>query len=136
MGPPERSRIDSALADARAHLTRLSAEEAWRRSLAGQALLVDTRTSEQRATQGDLPGALVIDRTVLEWRLDPTSSSSIPEAADGTQLIVVCCQGYSSSLAAKSLQDLGLDATDVIGGMEAWLAAGMPTDSGPADVRH
>jgi rhodanese-related sulfurtransferase len=92
------------------------------------ALLVDTRTVEQRASQGDIPGALVIDRTVFEWRLDPTSPSRIPEAKDHeVRVIVICAQGYSSSLAAASLQDLGLvNATDVIGGFEAWKAAGLP----------
>lgn len=136
MNEPRVSRIDSAVHEARAHLARLSADEAWHLTRAGRAFLVDTRTSEQRATQGDLPGALVIDRTVLEWRLDPSSPSSIPEAADGTRVIVVCCQGYSSSLAAKGLRDLGVDATDMIGGVEAWLAAGLPTHDGPVDIRH
>ena len=77
---------------------------------------------------GEIPGALVIDRTVFEWRLDPTSPSHIPEATDHEiRIIVVCAQGFSSSLAAASLQDLGLvNATDVIGGFEAWKAAGLP----------
>jgi len=92
------------------------------------AMLVDTRTSEQRAVAGDIPGALCIDRTVLEWRLDPGSPSRISEAKDHSiRVIVICAEGYSSSLAAASLQDLGLvNATDVIGGFEAWQAAGLP----------
>jgi rhodanese-related sulfurtransferase len=78
--------------------------------------------------QGEIPGAIVIDRTVLEWRLDPTSPSRIEEATDDkVRVIVVCAEGYSSSLAAASLQDIGLvNATDVIGGFEAWKAAALP----------
>ena len=91
--------------------------------------MIDTRTSEQRARDGEIPGALVVDRTVLEWRLDPTSPTRIPEVKDhDTRVIVVCAEGYSSSLAAASLLDLGLvNATDVIGGFESWKAAGLPT---------
>ncbi|WP_321160643.1 rhodanese-like domain-containing protein [Janibacter hoylei] len=102
----------------------------------GGALLVDTRTSAQRARQGELPGALVIDRTVLEWRLDPTCPHRIPEALPRTRVVVLCRQGYSSSLAAHSLRSLGVDATDVIGGVEAWAAAGLPLHTGPADIRE
>ncbi|WEV77161.1 hypothetical protein O9K63_11210 [Janibacter cremeus] len=70
------------------------------------------------------------------WRLDPTSPHRIPEAATGVQVSVLCRQGYSSSLAAASLRALGVDATDVIGGVEAWAAAGLPLTDGPADVRE
>jgi rhodanese-related sulfurtransferase len=99
---------------------------------------VDTRTEPQRSEQGELPGALVIDRTVLEWRLDPASGAAIPEATGyDLQVIVLCRQGYSSSLAAASLRAVGLHrATDVIGGVEAWAAAGLPLHSGAADVRR
>jgi len=109
-----------------------------RAALAAGALLIDTRTDRQRARQGDLPGAIVIDRTVLEWRLDPTSPNRIPEATGhDIQVVVVCRQGYSSSLAAASLRQIGLHrATDLAGGVEAWLAAGLPTSQGPADVRE
>ena len=119
--------IDEALASARRRLTRLTAEQANAEHATG-ALLVDTRTESQRRAQGDIPGAIVIDRTVLEWRLDPTSASRIAEATDHrVRVMVLCAQGYSSSLAAASLQDLGLvNATDVIGGFEAWQAAGLP----------
>lgn len=130
-------RLEAMLGAARAHLHRLTPAEAHEEQARG-ALLVDTRTEAQRARQGDLPGAVVIDRTVLEWRLDPTSADRIPEA-DGpdVRVIVVCRQGYSSSLAARSLQQLGLArATDVIGGVEAWLEAGLPLAQGPADVRE
>ena len=131
-----RSRIDEMLAEAREHLDRLSATEAHARHSAGRARLIDTRTAEQRSSQGDVPGALVIDRTVLEWRLDPTSPFAIPEAAVPRQLVVLCRQGYSSSLAARSLQRLGLHATDVIGGVEAWLEADLPTHHDPVDLRR
>ena len=116
--------IDDALANARRRFTRLTAEQADAERTAG-ALLVDTRTESQRRAEGDIPGALVIDRTVLEWRLDPTSASHIAEATDHqVRVIVLCAQGYSSSLAAASLLDLGLvNATDVIGGFESWEAA-------------
>lgn len=102
------------------------------------ALIVDTRTESQRYEQGELPSVLVIDRTVLEWRLDPASESRIPEACDYDQeIIVVCRQGYSSSLAAASLRQVGLwRATDMIGGVEGWQQAGLPTFRGPADVRR
>jgi len=119
--------IDHLLENARRRLRRVSPQQAAAEHADG-ALLVDTRTADQRANQGAIPGALVIDRTVFEWRLDPTSPSRIPEATDhNVRVIVICAQGYSSSLAAASLQDLGLvNATDVIGGFEAWKAAGLP----------
>ena len=119
--------IDETLARARRRITRLTAEQA-RVELEAGALLVDTRTESQRRSQGEIPGAIVIDRTVLDWRLDPTSDSRIAEATGHeVRVIVLCAQGYSSSLAAASLQDLGLvNATDVIGGFEAWRAAGLP----------
>jgi rhodanese-related sulfurtransferase len=81
---------------------------------------------------------LVIDHTVLEWRLDPSSGVSIPEATDyHVEIVVVCRQGYSSGLAAASLRAVGLwRATDMIGGVEAWREAGLPLNDGPADVRH
>lgn len=131
------SGVDEALDDARRGVDRLSPEQAWAQVRAG-ALLVDTRTSAQRDRQGDLPGAIVIDRTVLEWRLDPTSPARIPEARDpDVRVVVICRQGYSSSFAAESLRRIGLSrATDVIGGVEAWLAAGLPLSAHAADVRE
>ena len=109
---------------ARRNLQRLTPVEAYAAQQRG-AVIVDTRTSEQRARTAEIPGALVIDRTVLEWRLDPTCPHRIPEALPGTRVVVLCRQGYSSSLAAASLRSLGVDATDVIGGVEAWAAAGL-----------
>jgi rhodanese-related sulfurtransferase len=85
-------------------------------------LVVDTRSPAQRARDGELPGALVLERNVLEWRLDPTSPHRVPEVRGADQAIVVVCdEGYASSLAAASLQDLGLrNATDLAGGFQAW----------------
>jgi rhodanese-related sulfurtransferase len=120
--------IDEVVERARRRLLRVTPEQAAA-ELAEGVLMVDTRTDSQRAVQGEIPGAIVIDRTVLEWRLDPTSPSRIEQAKDHkVRVIVVCAEGYSSSLAAASLQDIGLvNATDVIGGFEAWITAGLPT---------
>ena len=128
--------LQDLLDAARTGPPRLTPAQALEAVRAG-ALLVDTRTDEQRARQGDLPGAVVVDRTVLEWRLDPDSPWRIPEATGrDVQVVVVCRQGYSSSIAAASLRALGLHrATDLAGGVEAWLAAGLPLADGPADVR-
>jgi rhodanese-related sulfurtransferase len=126
--------IEELLAKARARLDRVTPREAFAEQRAG-ALLVDTRTFEQRRDRGLIPGALLVDRTVFEWRLDPFSPWHIPEVTDhAVRIIVVCRQGYSSSLAAATLLDLGLArATDVIGGFEAWESEGLPVelDSGP-----
>jgi len=120
--------IDDVLAAARARLRRMDPAEAAAAVERG-ALLVDTRPLEQRRAEGAIPGALLIERNHLEWRLDPTSDARIPEAVDhDVEIIVVCSEGYSSSLAAASLQDLGLHrATDLAGGFRAWRAAGLPT---------
>lgn len=129
--------IEEVLAASRAGVRRLSPVETAAAAQAG-ALVVDTRSAAQRLVQGELPGALVIDRTVLEWRLDPASPSRIPEATDPDRVVVVVCrQGFSSSLAAASLRAVGLRrATDMVGGVQAWLAAGLPVHDGPADVRE
>jgi rhodanese-related sulfurtransferase len=121
--------IADLLKAARSRYPRLTAEQAAVEQAAG-ALLIDTRTSEQRSRDGEIPGALVIDRTVFEWRLDPSSPTRIPEATGNeVRFIVICAEGFSSSLAAASLLDLGLtNATDVIGGFEAWKAAGLPVE--------
>jgi rhodanese-related sulfurtransferase len=90
--------------------------------VAAGALVVDIRPVEQRRRDGDLPGALVIDRNVLEWRLDPTSPYRTLDVARDRRVIIVCDEGYSSSLAAATLQELGLPrATDLVGGFQAWL---------------
>jgi rhodanese-related sulfurtransferase len=119
--------VDELLVKARARLDRPDPHRAAALAADG-ALLVDTRPQWQRDAEGALPGALVIERNHLEWRLDPSSDARIPEATDhDVRWIVVCSEGYSSSLAAASLQDLGLhNATDLDGGFRAWKAAGLP----------
>ncbi len=133
----ERPGVDAVLARSREGVARLD-PAGTAAALARGALVVDTRTETQRAEQGEVPGALVIDRTVLEWRLDPTSGSRIPEATGwDVEVVVVCHEGYSSSLAAASLRAVGLHrATDLAGGFAAWRDAGFPVGTGPADVRR
>ena len=103
--------------------------------LAEGARLVDIRPTWQRAGTGEIPGSIVVERNHLEWRLHPSSSARLPQARPGQQWIIVCTEGYTSSLAADSLNALGIDATDIVGGFEAWRRAGLPTVSGwtPAD---
>lgn len=114
------SRIDAVLATARERLRRLPAT-ALPAALAAGAVLVDIRPAAQRAVEGEASGALVIERNVLEWRCDPTSDARIPQAVDDdVYWVILCSEGYTSSLAAAALLDLGLHrATDVIGGYQA-----------------
>jgi rhodanese-related sulfurtransferase len=120
--------VDDLLTAARARLDRPDPRRAAELVTARRAVLVDTRPGWQREQEGELPGAVVIERNHLEWRLDPASDARIPEAVDHDVMwVVVCSEGYSSSLAAASLQDLGLhNATDLAGGYQAWKAAGLP----------
>lgn len=115
------SAIDDLLAESRRDLDRVDPRDLAAEVAAG-ALVVDTRPVHQRDADGELPGALVIDRNVLEWRLDPTSPHRIPEATSADlRVVVVCNEGYSSSLAAHTLRGLGLvRATDLAGGYQAW----------------
>ena len=119
--------ISEVLEQARSRLDRLGPAEAWAAVQDG-ALLVDIRPQAQRAAEGEVPGALIIERNVLEWRLDPASDARLPEAGSyDLRVIVMCSAGYTSSLAAASLQDLGLSAaTDLEGGFQAWARAGLP----------
>jgi rhodanese-related sulfurtransferase len=123
-----RRSIDDLLDEARARLLRLGPSEALEAQRQG-ALLVDIRPAENRVREGELPGAVVIERTVLEWRLDPACEARLPVASYDRKVVVVCNEGYSSSLAAATLCDLGVDATDLVGGFRAWAAAGMPTET-------
>ncbi|HVQ97472.1 MAG TPA: rhodanese-like domain-containing protein [Mycobacterium sp.] len=125
------SRIDSALETARARLRRLPAEQVPD-ALRGGAVLVDIRPAAQRAREGEVPAALVIERNVLEWRCDPTSDARLPQAVDDdVAWVILCSEGYTSSLAAAALADLGLHrATDVIGGYHALAAAGVLDELG------
>ncbi|MBG6093601.1 rhodanese-like domain-containing protein [Actinomadura viridis] len=119
--------IDEILAGARARLDRVEPERAHAEWRAG-ALLIDIRPAAQRAAEGEVPGALVIERNVLEWRLDPACEARLPVATGyDVRPIILCSEGYTSSLAAAALHDLGLTrATDVAGGFQAWKAAGLP----------
>jgi rhodanese-related sulfurtransferase len=132
--PVQRIRsIDEVLAEARSRIVRLLPEEAATRVAAG-ALLVDIRPEVYRAEEGAVPGALVIERNVLEWRLDPQSDARLPQATGhDVEVIVLCNEGYTSSVAADSLRELGLIRSgDVIGGYRAWAAAGLPVVRGSA----
>lgn len=121
------SRIDLLLSAARARLDRLSPEETAL-ELADGAVLVDIRPAAQRAEHGEVPGALLVERNVLEWRFDATSDAALPVAHDDLRVVVLCQEGYTSSLAAAALRDVGVHrATDVVGGFAAWGAAGLAT---------
>jgi rhodanese-related sulfurtransferase len=119
--------IDEILAEARARLDRLRPKEVLRAQREG-AVLVDIRPAALRLATGIIPGALVVERNVLEWRFDAASDARLPIADRyDLQVIVYCAEGYTSSLAAAALQDLGLHrATDLDGGISAWRAAGLP----------
>ncbi|WP_307833285.1 rhodanese-like domain-containing protein [Pimelobacter simplex] len=124
--------VDALLADARSRLDRISARAAFQELVALGALLVDIRPAAQRAREGEvarwLP-ALVVERNVLEWRFDPRSDARLPEASYDRRVIVLCQEGYTSSLAADALRSIGVErATDVIGGFAAWREAGMPVN--------
>jgi rhodanese-related sulfurtransferase len=120
--------IEQVLSAARARLRRLSPDEAYEAVAKTEAILVDIRPESQRAIEGSIAGALVVERNVLEWRFDPASSTRLPVATDhDLHVIVFCSEGYTSSLAAAALQDLGLwRATDLVGGFHAWRATGLP----------
>jgi rhodanese-related sulfurtransferase len=126
--PPGSYGIDEILRTARTRLTRLD-PHAVRRAMDRGAVLVDIRPAAQRAEHGEIPGAIVIERNVLEWRLDPRSDARLSFANSyDLEVIVTCQEGYTSSLAAAALQDLGLHrATDLDGGFAAWRSAGLPT---------
>ena len=123
--------VDELLARVRSRIERVEPIEAWRRH-AGGALLVDICPAEQRGRDGEVPGAVVIDRNVLEWRLDPASPDRLPQVTGyDLEVLVLCNEGYSSSLVADTLRTLGLTrAVDVIGGFVAWAAAGLPIVDG------
>ncbi|GLP63400.1 sulfurtransferase [Streptomyces sp. TUS-ST3] len=120
--------IDELLERVRTGYERIGAREAYEAVRAGEALLVDIRYAALRERDGLIPGALVVERNELEWRLDPRGSHRLPEATGhDLRVVVVCDEGYASSLAAESLHRLGLRrATDLVGGFQAWRAAGLP----------
>ncbi len=125
--------VDDLLTHARRSLQRLTADET-EAALAAGARLVDIRPAWQRAREGEIAGALIVERNHLEWRLHPRSSARLPGATEGQRWIVVCSEGYTSSLAAAALVSLGVPATDLIGGVHAWQASGRPLVAGPSPV--
>ena len=118
------SRVDEMLAEARSRIRRYTAEEA---AAADDVLLVDLRSHDERARTGVIPRSVHVPRSVLEWRADPTCEWHDPALA-GRRLVLVCAQGYSSSLAAASLVSLGVEAGDLAGGYEGWVAAGLEVE--------
>src|SRR5580704_9904328 len=128
LGRTGASSIDQMLSAARARLRRLSPDEAYEAMVKRRGILVDIRSEAQRAIEGSIAGALVVERNVLEWRFDPTSSSRLAVATDHDICVMVfCSEGYTSSLAAIALRDLGLSRpTDMIGGFQAWKGMGLP----------
>jgi rhodanese-related sulfurtransferase len=129
VAPPGSLGIDEILSNARARLIRVGPHETAEAMSRG-AILVDIRPAAQRAEFGEIPGAVIIERNVLEWRLDPRSEARLPFAGRyDLEVIVTCQEGYTSSLAAAALQDLGLRrATDLDGGFAAWRDAGLPVE--------
>jgi rhodanese-related sulfurtransferase len=123
--------IDELLERVRVGYERIEPEEAYEAARSGEALLVDIRYAALRERDGLIPGALVVERNELEWRLDPQGSHRVPEATGhDVRVVVICNEGYASSLAAASLHQLGLArATDLVGGFQAWRAAGLPVTS-------
>lgn len=124
--------IDELLERVRSTYRRIEPRAAHEAAAAGDALLVDIRYAALRERDGLIPGALVVERNELEWRLDPQGSHRVPEATGhDLRIVVICNEGYASSLAVASLRELGLHrATDLVGGFQAWRAAGLPvTDS-------
>lgn len=123
--------IDELLDRVRDTYARVETPEAYEAAQAGEALLVDIRYAALRERDGLIPGALVIERNELEWRLDPRGSHRAPQATGhDLRIVVICNEGYASSLAVSSLHQLGLRrATDLVGGFQAWRAAGLPVTS-------
>jgi rhodanese-related sulfurtransferase len=127
---PTYAGIDDQLSDARSRLDRISVRAAYQEVLYGRGVLVDIRPAAQRAFEGEVAahlGALVVERNVLEWRFDPRHEARLPIAAYDTRVLVLCQEGFTSSLAADALLRLGIRrTTDVVGGFRAWREAGLP----------
>ncbi len=126
----DRQTVNDLLAASRARIERLEPHDALAAARAG-ATVIDTRCVEQRRETGVIPGSIHVPLSVLFWRLDPASGFEDPRLADpGRQVILVCAEGYSSSIAAATLRDLGFEhASDLVGGFEAWRAAGLPIEA-------
>jgi rhodanese-related sulfurtransferase len=119
--------VDRLLAIARERIERVEPGEAWAAAATGAALIVDLRSSDERRKHGIVPGSLHVPRSVLEWRADPASEWRSPHLEGRERLLLLCAEGFSSSLAAASLVDLGhARAGDIVGGFVAWREAGLP----------
>ncbi|RDI53397.1 rhodanese-like domain-containing protein [Nocardia mexicana] len=124
------SSIDERLAQARSRLIRIDPQDAVALQADG-AVIVDIRPHANRLDEGEIPGSVVMERIHLDWRLDPTSEHRLPGLTAETQVIIVCNEGYASSLAAADAHGLGLaHATDLVGGFRAWKASGLPVAPG------
>jgi rhodanese-related sulfurtransferase len=122
--------VDELLAQARTRLERVDPRQALAAVESGEALIVDIRADSQRAADGVVPGAVFIPRNVIEWRADPSTGYADERLTSGRRIVVMCNEGYQSSLVAATLQELGLeDATDLAGGFQAWRGAELPVDS-------
>lgn len=121
--------VDEFLTQARATLDRVTPTEADQLHRDG-ALLVDIRPQADRLAEGEIPGSVPVERIVLEWRLDPHSEHRLPGVTEQSRIVVLCNEGYASSLAARDLCRLGVRATDIVGGFRAWAAAGLPIQPG------
>lgn len=133
--PPAFDSVEDMLSAARAGISRLSPQEAAAAVEAG-ARIVDIRPSWQRQADGEVPGALIVERNHLEWRLHPRSDARVPQAVVGQRWIVMCTEGYTSSLAASALSALGIPVADIDGGIRAWAAAGLPVSHGVTAVEQ
>ncbi|SFB76591.1 Rhodanese-related sulfurtransferase [Nocardioides terrae] len=129
------SSVDELLEAARDGLPRLTPQQAAD-AVQGGDLIVDIRPEWQRRELGEIPGSLIIEYNHLLWRLDPTSTARVPQADTRRRWIVACTEGYTSSLAARALLSLGLDAADVEGGIVAWQEAGLPVVPGPTPIEQ
>jgi rhodanese-related sulfurtransferase len=126
--------VEALLAGARLRIERVEPEAAWAAASSGEALIVDLRSSDERRKHGIVPGSLHVPRGVLEWRADPTSPWRNPQLEGPERLILLCAEGFSSSLVAASLVDLGHGrAGDIAGGFHAWRAAGLPVAKAPEE---
>jgi rhodanese-related sulfurtransferase len=134
--PAPRTTIDDLLETARARLARISARQALEETRRG-AVIVDIRSQDQRRQHGVVPGALWFPRNHLEWRIDPTSEWAHPAVSDPqTRVVLMCAEGYATSLAAVTLLDMGFErTTDMVDGFSGWCAAGLPVESFDED-RH
>lgn len=127
--------LDAWLAEQRAGLERVTPAEAAREAADG-AILVDVRPAWQRETDGEIPGSVVVESNHVAWRLHPGSDARLDLARPGQRWIVLCTEGYASSLVVRWLDSLGLDVADLDGGYRAWAAAGLPTTAGTTPAEH